>query len=310
MSSDSTKFDQNDQFYWSFLMPKYWGIWFGLACSMVVVILPYPAIVRMGRWLGRLIYCRTPRRVHISRVNLEKCFPELDYDQREQLLRQNFESIGIGVLEAAMAWWWPVRRLEKIVDFHGVERLQGDQGVILLVMHFSTIELAGRLITLHQSIDATYREHKNPVFEYMQRHRRRSYDPGGQLFRRLEVRQILRSLRDGRVVWYSPDQDYGIQQGVFASFFGIPTATVTGTSRMARIGRAKVVPMTVCRRPEGLGYEVSVHEPWEDFPCGDDFADAERLNNFVERQVRKYPQDYMWLHRRFKNRPEGEADFY
>ena len=231
-------------------------------------------------------------------------------EDRESLLKKNFESVGKGVLEVTMAWWWPEYRYEKLVTFKGLEHLQSERGSILLVMHFTTIELAGRLITTRHSIDATYREHKNPVFEYMQRRQRQRFDPAGTLLGRLDVRGMLKSLRKGRTCWYSPDQDYGTRQSVFASFFGIQAATVTGTSRFARLGRAQVVPMFVNRLENAQGYELCLYEPWEDYPSGNEQLDTERVNNFVEARIREYPEQYMWLHRRFKNRPKGEEGFY
>ena len=310
MSTDTQKKIDTDVFHYGFFHPRYWITWLGLGLSILPSLLPYPWIIKLGSWLGRFIYKVAGRRVNIARVNLEKCFPELSPAGREKLLKKNFESVGMGVLEVAMAWWWPAHRYENLVKFKGLEHLQGEQGSILLVMHFTTIELAGRLITLRHSIDATYREHKNPVFEYMQRRQRQRFDPSGTLLGRLDVRGMLKSLRKGRTCWYSPDQDYGIKQSVFAPFFGVQAATVTGTSRFAKLGRAQVVPMFVNRLDDGKGYELCLYEPWNDFPSESEQVDTDRVNAFVEARVREYPEQYMWLHRRFKNRPEGEADFY
>ena len=233
-------------------------------------------------------------------------------EERDKLLKANFESVGTGLMEVTMAWWWSRRRLEKLVRYKGLENLQSEDGKgnLLLIFHFTTIEISGALITLKHSVDATYREHKNPVFEYMQRRQRLRYDRGSRLLGRRDVRGMLRSLRAGKTVWYSPDQDYGPRQSVFAPFFGVNTASVTGTSRMARMGKARVVPMVVTRLPGSQGYQMEFMEAWDDFPVGDDDVDAERVNRFVEEQVRKNPEQYMWLHRRFKTRPEGEPDFY
>ena len=310
MFTDTRKKRDGDRFFWSFLLPKYWLTWLGLGVSILPSLLPYPCILTIGRWLGRGLYRVARRRVHISRVNLEKCFPQWAPDAREALLKKNFESIGMGVMEVSMAWWWPRRRFESNVQFKGLEHLGSEQGTILLVLHFTSIELAGRLVTLRQSIDATYREHKNPVFEYMQRRRRQSFDPDGNLLGRLDVRGMLRSLRQGRVCWYAPDQDYGTRQSVFVPFFGIPAATVTGTSRFANLGRARVVPMMMNRLDDNQGYELSFYKAWENYPTDNERKDTERLNQFVEDRVREQPENYMWLHRRFKNRPEGEKGFY
>lgn len=300
----------DDVFRRAYLHPKYWLTWLGIGLTFIPSLLPYRWILQLGRWLGRISYHVAGDRVHVARVNLEKCFPGLSQDEREALLKKNFESVGIGIMEVTIAWWWPSGRLEKIVSYQGLENLQSDDGTILMVMHFTTIELAGRLITQRHSVDATYREHGNPVFEYVQRRLRHRFDPGSQLLRRRDVRGMLRSLKSGRTVWYSPDQDYGTQNGRFVPFFGIPAATITSTSRLAKAGRAKVIPMTVTRLADAKGYEVHLHSALEGIPSGDDYQDALQVNQFVEQRIREHPEQYMWLHRRFKNRPAGEADFY
>ncbi|OED49674.1 lipid A biosynthesis lauroyl acyltransferase [Endozoicomonas sp. (ex Bugula neritina AB1)] len=310
MSREISNITEVDRFQWSFLHPRYWLTWLGLGLTILPSLLPYSILLKLGRWIGRMLYRYTTKRVHIARVNLEKCFPEKSDAERELLLKANFESVGIGFMEVIMAWWWPRSRLEKLVRFKGLEHLETEQGRLLLILHFTTIEISGAMIALRHSLDATYREHKNPVFEFMQRHQRLRYDRKSRLLGRRDVRGMLRSLRAGKTVWYSPDQDYGPKQSVFVPFFGVEAASVTGTSRMAKMGRAKVVPMVVSRLPDAQGYELEVFQGWEDFPEGNDMSDAARVNRFVEEQIRKRPEQYMWLHRRFKTRPEGEQGFY
>lgn len=312
MSADQQRKTEADQFQWSFLKPRYWLTWLGLGLSIVPTWLPYPLIVSLGRAIGRLFYRAGGRRVDIARANLAHCFPEMPQDRQAALLKANFESVGIGLMEVAMAWWWPKKRLARLVRFDGLEQLEADgqQGTILLVLHFTTIELAGALMALRHTVEATYREHRNPVFEYMQRRQRLRYDRRSNLLGRRDVRGMLRSLRAGGTVWYSPDQDYGPKQSVFASFFDQPAATVTGTSRLARLGKARVVPMILTRLPGWQGYQLTLHSAWHDFPTGDDLADAQRVNYFAEAQIRAHPEQYMWLHRRFKTRPPGAASIY
>ena len=300
----------DDIFRMAYLHPRYWLTWLVVGLTIIFSLLPYRAILSIGRWLGKLSYYLAKQRVHIARINLEKCFPELTPVERENLLKENFKSVGIGIMEVTMAWWWPSSRLEKWISFKGVENLKSDQGTILMVMHFTTIELAGRLITLCQSVDATYREHRNLVFEFVQRRLRHRFDIHSELLRRRDVRGILRSLKSGRTVWFSPDQDYGLKSGEFVPFFNIPAATITSTSRLAKVGRARVLPLTVSRLPNDEGYEFCVHPPLDAIPSGNDYNDAVLVNQFVEQCIRKHPEQYMWLHRRFKNRPNGEKRFY
>ncbi|MDD7805650.1 MAG: LpxL/LpxP family Kdo(2)-lipid IV(A) lauroyl/palmitoleoyl acyltransferase [Endozoicomonas sp. (ex Botrylloides leachii)] len=301
-----------DQFKGAFLHPRYWLTWLNLGLTMLPALLPYPMLLRLGKRLGYLYYRLSGSRVHIARVNLQKCFPEMIEEQREKLLRTNFQSVGIGIMEVAMAWWWPKKRLEKHVRFEGLEHLHDKQGrgTILLILHFTTIEIAGAMIALRQSLNATYRRHKNPVFEYMQRRQRLRHDRNSYLLERRDVRGMLRVLRSGGMIWYAPDQDYGPKQSVFAPFFGISSATVTGTARLAKIGKARVVPMVVTRQSGTTDYLLKVYEPWENFPVNKDLEDAKRVNRFIEQRIREHPDQYMWLHRRFKTRPAGEPSFY
>ncbi|MDP0562884.1 MAG: LpxL/LpxP family Kdo(2)-lipid IV(A) lauroyl/palmitoleoyl acyltransferase [Candidatus Endonucleobacter sp. (ex Gigantidas childressi)] len=313
MLKDHSNKTQEDFFKWSFLYPRYWITWLGLGLSVLPVLLPYGVILRIGKGCGWLLLKLAHSRVHIARVNLKLCFPEMHNDEIDQLLRANFQSVGIGLMEVAMAWWWPKKRLEKKVHFEGIEHLLQDtrgRGTILLISHFTTIELAGAMIALKHSINATYREHKNQVFEYMQRRQRLRYDSNSRLLGRRDIRGMLRVLRAGGTVWYAPDQDYGKNHSVFARFFNIEAATVTGTSRLASIGKARVVPMVVTRLPGAAGYSLKVYKPWQDFPKNDDLVDACYVNLFIEERVRENPEQYMWLHRRFKTRPVGERSFY
>ena len=309
MSSNTT---EADRFQRAYLHPRYWSVWLGLGVTALIARLPYSVLVMLGKGVGKLFLKLGGSRVRIARVNLQKCFPEKSEAEIATLLKKNFESVGMGLIEVLMAWWWPRHRLEKLVTYKGLEHLKSEdnQGNLLMILHFTTIEIGGALITLRHSVDATYREHKNPVFEYMQRRQRLRYDSGSRLLGRRDVRGMLRSMRQGKTVWYSPDQDYGPKQSVFAPFFGIQTASVTGTSRMAKMGKARLVPMMVTRKAGFTGYQLEIFPSWDDFPQGDDVVDATRVNQFVEEQVALYPEQYMWLHRRFKTRPEGEVSFY
>ena len=311
-SHDNQKKTQADQFKWLFLHPRYWLTWLGLGFSILPTLLPYSLILKVGKLLGQLFYHVGGSRVHVARVNLQQCFPDMSDKEREKLLRANFQASGIGIMEVAIAWWWPRKKLEQLVRFENLDYLRQaeGEGIILLILHFTTIEIAGALICLRHGVNATYREHKNPVFEYMQRRQRRRYSSASDLLGREDVRGMLRVLRSGGTVWYAPDQDYGPRHSVFVPFFGVNTATVTGTSRLAKIGKARVIPMVVTRQNDDSGYTAKVYAPWQNFPQGDEVEDARRVNRFIEERVREYPEQYMWLHRRFKTRPEGEPSFY
>ncbi len=294
------------------LHPRHWPTWLLLGLWWLVSKLPLAALLRLGRVLGRLMYLAGGSRRRIVERNIELCFPELSAGQRRDLVKANFASYGMAVFEVAISWWWSHRRLENIVRVSGVEHLEAldGQGALLMAMHFTTLELGGQAINRLASIDAMYRPHKSPVYEYVQSVGRLKNSPDSAIYPRKDVRGVTRALRRGRVIWYAPDQDYGRKQSVFAPFFGVAAASVTATAKFARLGNARVLPFTHFRRADGSGYEVTVHPPLEDFPGEDEVADAARINAIVETFVRHCPDQYLWAHRRFKTRPPGEPPLY
>lgn len=295
-----------------FLHPRYWPTWAGLGSVWLAVQLPYRWQLAIGAAVGRLVMALATKRRRVAHINIALCFPELSLDERQELVRRTFESVGISLLETGMAWWWPKWRLRRLATVDGLEhlqRLQG-QGVILLAMHFTTLEIGAGLLGEQLAIDGMYRRHKNPVFDYVQRRGRERHNDTGIAIAREDVRGMVERLREGHAIWFAPDQDYGIRHGVFAPFFGVPAATLTTTSKLARYGRAAVVPFTQTRLPRGGGYRLQIHPPLEGFPGPDPALDAVRLNALVEAQVRRQPAQYLWLHRRFKTRPPAEPSVY
>ncbi len=284
----------------------------GLGLMWCVAQLPFGLQRMLGQGLGWLLRVSARRRRHITRVNLALCFPERSNAQRETLLRAHFQSLGMAIVETAMCWWTPSRRLQPLLQLTGLEHLQAalqaGRGVILLSAHFTTLEIGGRLLSLRTPFHVLYRAHKNPVFEaVMKRAREAHFDTA---IARDDMRGMLRSLKANMPVWYAPDQDFGREQAVFVPFFGIPAATLTATSRLARISGAAVVPFFPRRLPDGRGYALELLPALTDFPSADERADAARINTLIEAQVRNTPEQYLWAHRRFKTRPEGEADVY
>ena len=296
------------------LHPRYWPTWLLFALWFLVAQLPYRWQLGMGRVLGRLMLRLAPNRRIIAERNLALCFPEKSEAERAALLHRNFESNGIALMETGMAWFRSSSWLRKRLTVEGLEHLQAPQergqGVVLMAMHFTTLEIGAAFMAMCHKVDGMYRPHKNPVYDYMQRKGRERHGEDSEVYQRKDVRGMLRALKSGRAVWYAPDQDYGIKQGVFAPLFGQPAATVTGTSRFARVGRALVVPYTVTRLDGDRGYRMKVYPPIEEIPSGDELQDAILVNQFVEARMRENPSQYMWVHRRFKTRPEGAANVY
>ena len=296
------------------LHPRYWLLWLGFALLWLIAQLPYAVLLLLGRALGRLMLFLAKSRRHIVQRNLELCFPQLSPAEREQLLRKNFESTAIAIFEMAIGWWWPQTRLRKLAHVEGLEHLKqaqaAGQGVILMAVHFTTLEIGASLLGQVHTIDAMYRQHGNPLFDFIQRRFRERHNQDATAFEREDVRGMLKVLRAGRAVWYAPDQDYGRKQSIFVPLFGVSAATVTATSKFAKLGKARVIPFTQKRLADGSGYQMIIHPPLQDFPGATEEADCLRINEWIESVVSANPEQYLWAHRRFKTRPEGEAKLY
>lgn len=298
----------------AFFHPKFWLLWLGLGVLWLVVQLPYKVQLCIGRVLGGLMYRVAGDRRRIAARNLELCFPEKTAAERERLLKENFASTGIAFFEMAMSWWWSKPRLAKLAHVEGLEHLEHAQregkGVILMAFHFTTLEIGAALLGQKHTIDGMYREHNNPLFDFIQRRGRERHNADSLAVERDDVRGMLKLLRSGRAIWYAPDQDYGAKQSIFVPLFGIPAATVTATNKFAKLGKAQVVPFTQQRLADGSGYKLVIHAPLSDFPGESDEADCLRINQWVERAIRECPEQYLWAHRRFKTRPPGEPKLY
>lgn len=294
-----------------FYHPATWGPHVAFGLLRLLAWLPYRPLMALGRLLGRLARPLVTRRANIARINLELCFPALDAASRERLLREQFEAIGMGLMEIAMAWWWSERRLRPLVTVEGAEHIapayERGKGVIFFTGHFTSLELGGRLLINQSPVLPMLRPHGNPVVEgILARNRRRHVE---RIILRDNVRLMIRSLRANKGVWFAPDQNYGLKHSVFADFFGIPAATITSTSRFAAATGASVVPFVATRRAGG-GYRLVIEPMLEDFPSADAQADTQRLNHILERWAREVPAQYFWVHRRFKDRPGDAPRFY
>lgn len=303
------------QFRAALLHPRYWKTWLAFGLWWLVSQLPYPMLMALGRLLGEVSYRVLKRRRFIAQRNIDLCFPELGESERERRVRENFIATGKAVFESGMGWFWPQWRLKRLCTVEGVEHIQAQldkkEGMLLLTLHFTTLEIMGAVLThLLDSMAMSYRPHRNPVYDWVQARQRAHRNPSTVAIAAGDVRSMVRHLRRGYGIGYLPDQDFGPKHSVFVPFFGIPAATVTGLSRLAKMSRVPVIPLLSFRRADGNGYMIKVMPPFENFPTGDELADARRLNEHVEACVREIPEQYLWVHRRFKSRPPGEADLY
>lgn len=275
-------------------------------------LLPLPLLACSGKALGVLAYLLIGRRRRIARTNLRLCFPELSRGQREWLLLRHFGALGRMALDCGIAWWSRPARLRRLVRLAGQEHLAALDGrpYILLVPHFVGIEMEGIRMSMDFEGLAVYAHQKNVAFDRFLLQRRLRF-PGARMVARNEgVRPLLRALRGGRRLQLSPDMDLGARDAVFVPFFGIQAATVTALSRLARITGAVVLPMVAKQLPRGKGYCLQLYPAWDGFPGDDEAADARRMNAFIEERVREMPEQYWWVHRRFKTRPDAGPDLY
>ncbi len=282
--------------------PHYWPVWLLLGFVRLAIYLPYGMQLRLGRGLGWLLRLLARRRWRITLVNLERCFPELDQAGRERLARRHFDSLGMAFIEIGMCWWASAERLKRLAHIEGVENLHAARarghGVILLSAHFTTLEIGGRLLGLCTDFHLMYRPNQNALIEeVMRRSRERHFD---RAIPRNDVRLMLRSLKEGKPVWYAPDQGYRGKNSEMVPFFGIPAPTNTATSRLARTSGAPVVPFFVERLPGTQGYALVLEPALEGFPTDDPAADALRINKLLEERIRRVPEQYLWSHDRFK----------
>lgn len=292
--------------------PRVWGSWLLVAFGWLAARLPLPVLVGLGKWFGRLAYPLARSRRHITHVNLALCFPQQTPEARDRLARLIFVHAGVSLFEMMVAWLNPAKPLRQRFTLSGFEHLEAavaeGRGVVLVGAHFSCIDIISQALSEAADIDVMYRPNKDPVWEWLQVRGRGHYFDG--VIARDDTRQTLRRLKAGRVVWYAADQDYGRKHSVFAPFFGIPAATITATARLARFNQSPVLFMRQHRDLENLTWEIAISPALDGFPSGDDIADASHINGIIEQAVRLHPEQYLWMHRRFKTRPPGEPQLY
>ena len=272
----------------------------------LLALLPYAWILRLGPYLGRAYARLLPKRKTYARINIDLCFPEHDQSWRDRLLKRQFDNLGISFLEIPFTWWGSDRRFQPLAHIHGLEHLQAAQtrgkGVLLLSAHFNSPEVGGRMLAYSAPFWAMYRPNNDPVMDRAINQARLRHLPG--IIPRHNVREVIRRLKNNEVVWYAVDQNTARKESVFVDFFGIPASTNAATARLARLTGAAVVPFKSIRRADGSGYDLYLEPAWKDFPSGDLYADTRRVNELVETWVRKTPEQYMWIHRRFRTRPK------
>lgn len=275
-------------------------------------LLPLPVLRGLGWLLGRLLYVFGRERRRVALTNLRLCFPEKTEAEREVLARRHFVCFARAVLDRTLGWWASKERLERLIRVTGREHLHDaekqNRPVLILAPHFVGLDAGALRISMFGKACSVFSNQKNPVFNKLLYEGRRRFSDILLLSRQDGMRKIVKAMKEGYPFYYLPDMDFGREDSIFVPFFGVPAATIPGVSRLVRLTGAKVVVCITWQVADG--YEVEVMPPWENFPGESVEADTALVNRFIESQVLRKPEQYFWLHKRFKTRPPGEQRFY
>ncbi len=283
------------------------------ALMWLIHFLPLGAQAAIGNALGSALYWLIAERRRVTRINLAKCFPRMDPAARERLARAHFRAFTRSVVERGLLWWAPRARIERLIRLEGLEHLRalGDTPAILFVPHFVGLDAGGTRLAIDVNVVAMFARQKDPRFARLLARGRTRFGNQRLVSRQEGVRAAIQAMRrEKRPLFYLPDLDHGPRNAVFVPFFGVPAATVPGLSRIAKLAGAKVLPYVTRVLPGGGGYVARIEAPWEDFPTDDVEADTRRMNAYIEKVALEIPEQYLWMHKRFKTRPPGEARLY
>ena len=295
-------------------MPGFLLSRFAVAFLWLLHFLPLPLLARLGRGLGELLYCFGRKRRKIVQINLKLCFPEHNDAERKRLAHAHFQALGRSLLERCLLWWSRPERLKQMIRVTGEEivhdLLRAGRPVILLAPHFVGLDAGGIAIAMRFSVVSLYAEQSDALFDRLLFRGRSRFGNPLLLSRQEGIRASIKAMKAGRPFYYLPDVSGRRRDSVFVPFFGVPTATVTAIPRLARATGAAIVPCITRMLPGGQGYQVEIGAPWEDYPSDDLVADVSRINACIEAAARTMPEQYLWVHRRFKKQPLGVAPPY
>ncbi|MEK7436835.1 MAG: lipid A biosynthesis acyltransferase [Pseudomonadota bacterium] len=283
-----------------------------LGLMWLLRLLPLALLAAIGNGFGTLLYAFGRARRRVCLINLEHCMPELTAGECDALARRHFQAFARTFLERAILWWGSPARIRQLVRIEGMEHFEAVRAgpLILLAPHFVGLDMGGVRLTLDIDMVSIYSKQKNAVFDAVLYAGRMRSGRLTLLSRQDGVRPALRAMQAGLPFYYLPDMDYGQSESIFVPFLGVDTATITGVSRLARLAKARVLPCITRMLPGGEGYVLRFLPAWENYPGVSIEADTRRMNAFIEEQVRQMPEQYLWVHKRFKTRPPGEASWY
>ena len=276
--------------------------------------LPLAVQAALGRGLGWALYRLAASRRNVALRNVALCLPELDDAARQRLVQQHFGWLARSLLERGLLWFAPTQRLKRLIRVDGdvgfAER--SDKPVMWLVPHFVALDVAGVATQLFQGrqVASIYQAQSNAVFDAAMRRGRLRFGQGVVFARSERALPLVRAIRRGAVFFNLPDMDFGARDAAFVPFFQVQAATLLAPARMARSLGMVVQPVLAEILPGGQGYRVQFLPPWTDFPGDDDVAAATRMNAWIAQQIRANPAQYLWVHKRFKTRPEGQPSLY
>ena len=291
---------------------KYPFAWLIFIFLQILALLPYRLLLTIGSGIGKFVLFLLSSRKKVALTNLQVCFPDLPEEQRKFLLKKNISETGIMFTQTLKAFLGNTIKIESNAIIEGgehIERcLQEKKGILLVAGHFTALDMGGKILCKKYPIAGMYRPHKHPVTEYIVTQSRLKY--ATHMFKRDELRPIIKHLKQGKILWYAPDQDYRRGQSVFVPFFNRPAATIVATHQLARLSDCEVLFFHVQRNPKPPYYTLKISEPLSDFPTKDATADTARVNKGIENMVKQCPEQYLWVHKRFKTVPEGEENPY
>ncbi|CAC9609998.1 Lipid A biosynthesis lauroyl acyltransferase (EC 2.3.1.241) [uncultured Gammaproteobacteria bacterium] len=289
---------------------KFIPTWILISLMKLSAKLSFRTQVAIGKVIGRVLYRLLNKFRRIALINIAKCFPHKSQAEVRYLAKKNFESIGIALFESANCFYLDDATLRKRYNINNThileEALAQKKNVILLVGHFTTMMLAGRMLLQNFKFADVYRPQNNALFDTEMT--KQFIKHGSTMIKAKDSRALIKTLKSGLPIWYAPDQDLGIKHSTFAPFFGVQTATINATAKLANIENTVIIPLSFSRKKSG--YELDFSHPPKDYPVADAQDNARITNHILEAQILQAPEQYLWIHRRFKSRPENEESFY
>lgn len=301
----------------SFLLPQYWAWWLAVLLLWLYSFTPRWIKSRIANVLGSMAWKRNQRRREIAQINIDWCFPEHSAEQRQAMVRQNFQLTMRIMLDYGLLWWGSAWRIKRHIHVEGMQYIEqareSGKNIILLTAHTVPLDFGAAAMTIDLPMVGLIKETKNPLIEWLMTRGRTRFQGVVHLRDVVGMRPVIRDIKQGRAFYYLPDEDLTHIKGgdwIWSPFFGIETATITALGRLSRLSDAAIIPAMTYYNHQLQKYQVKIHPPLENYPSGDDAEDTHKMNRILESMIREHAEQYMWTLRIFKTRPEGELPPY